>query len=163
LLGQIVEIHCIIRLNLTDFFPGISKQSGSSQSSRGSSSESSDILIAQFSSLLPQRDAVTSHEVTTNVPDVFEWTSQQITDYFRQLGFPAGLCRVFMEQVNLNGFAVRFGEEYKIAFCYFVLKQPYLFVHVHPNTTTILGIFVYEIHLPCVSLDIFHVVHIGNH
>ena len=50
-----------------------------------------------------KRDVISSFHVdlsdATKIPDVSTWSGQQISQFFRQQGFPDGLCNIFVQQV----------------------------------------------------------------
>lgn len=71
----------------------------------------SEKLVKQFSAILPKDDENISFPFlnkkidTENVPEVSNWTSKQLSDYFRQLGFNPQMCNVFIEQ-EIDGTAL---------------------------------------------------------
>jgi hypothetical protein len=67
-------------------------------------------LLTQFSSLLPPaKIVIPKNDISltemSKLPNIGNWTSHQIANYFQQVGFPFGLCNAFIDQVSSSKFS----------------------------------------------------------
>jgi hypothetical protein len=107
--GKVIIFLTNSRIHHCKLFSLESLNCSSRSSKETLDSNSPDLLLTQFSSLLPPAKVVipkTDISLTemSKLPNIGNWTSHQIANYFQQVGFPFGLCNAFIDQVKFSGF-----------------------------------------------------------